>query len=89
MLGQSIANPVLTRMPAAGSLIDSLSDNQLDWIMYALLAFIFGGILAGVGLYLRTAYRSGGWKRVGRDLGILIGVLALWGLKAVIRQFLK
>jgi len=85
----SLSIPVLFGIVAAGSANDELSGDQLDWIALGFLAFIVGGILVGIGLYLRTAYRLGGWKRVGRDFAIFIAIMALWGLKGLIRQYLK
>ena len=41
-----------------------LQMDRLDWAAFALLALIFGGFLLAFSLYLRTAYKSGGWKRV-------------------------
>ena len=41
-----------------------LQMDRLDWIAFGLLAFIFGGFLLAFLLYLRTAYKAGGWKRV-------------------------
>ena len=89
MQNHSMSNLVSAGMVMADSAKDWLPDNQFDWIMFGLLAFIVGGILVAIGFYLRSAYRKGGWQRLGRDLGILIAVLAIWAVKAALRQFLK
>ena len=89
MQNHSISNLVSAGMVMTDSAKDWLPDNQLDWIMFGLLASIVGGVLVAIGLYLRSAYRKGGWQRLGRDLGILIAVLAIWALKAALKQFLK
>ena len=52
--------------------------NSLDWIMYGLLTLILGGLVLALFLYLRTAYRSGGWKRVGRDFVIAIVTILIF-----------
>jgi heme/copper-type cytochrome/quinol oxidase subunit 4 len=52
----------------------------LDWIAYGLLAFLFGGILLAFFLYLRTAHKSGGWKRVRRDFIVAIVAILLFAL---------
>jgi hypothetical protein len=54
--------------------------NSLDWIAFGLLAFLLGGILLAFLLYLRTAYKSGGWKRVRRDFIVAIVALLLFVL---------
>jgi len=89
MQNHSISNLVPAGMVLAESVKDWLPDNQPDWIAFGLMAFIVGGLLVALVFYLRSAYRKGGWQRLGRDLGILIAVLALWAVKAALRQFFK
>ena len=64
----------------ASSQLSLLEMNSLDWMAYGIVFFVIGGILAGFFFYLRTAYKVGGWKRVGRDFLVAIVALAVWGL---------
>jgi hypothetical protein len=60
--------------------------DSLDWIAFGFLFLICGGILVGLFLYLRTAYKAGGWKRVGRDFLLAIVVLVAWVLIRIIQR---
>jgi len=70
-------------MPAFLSLI---AMNSLDWMAYGLLLFCFGGILGALFLYLRTAYKSGGWKRVRRDFLLALGALVAFFLVRILEN---
>ena len=60
--------------------------DRYTWLAVGLLLFIFGGILLAFFLYLRTAYKQGGWKNVRRDFLIAVMVLAAWALERVIEN---
>jgi hypothetical protein len=60
--------------------------DRYTWLAVGLLLFIFGGILLAFSLYLRTAYKRGGWKNVRRDFLIAVIVLAAWTLERVIEN---
>ncbi len=60
--------------------------DRYTWLAVGLLLFIFGGILLAFFLYLRTAYKQGGWKNVRRDFLIAVIVLAAWALERVIEN---
>ena len=50
--------------------------DRYTWLAVGLLLFIFGGILLAFFLYLRTAYKQGGWKNVRRAFFIAVVVVA-------------
>jgi hypothetical protein len=52
--------------------------DSLDWMAVGLLLFIFGGIAGAFFLYLRTAYRKGGWRRMRTDLKIALVALLMF-----------
>jgi hypothetical protein len=60
--------------------------DRYTWLAVGLLLFIFGGILLAFFLYLRTAYKQGGWKNVRRAFFIAVIVLAAWVLERVIQN---
>ena len=60
--------------------------DRYTWLAVGLLLFIFGGILLAFFLYLRTAYKQGGWKNVRRDFLTAVIVLAAWALERVIEN---
>ncbi len=60
--------------------------DRYTWLAVGLLLFIFGGILLAFFLYLRTAYKQGGWKKMRRDFLIAVIVLAAWALTRVIEN---
>jgi hypothetical protein len=60
--------------------------DRYTWLAVGLLLFIFGGILLALFLYLRTAYKQGGWKNVRRDFLIAVIVFAAWALERVIEN---
>lgn len=64
-----------------------LTMSSLEWMTIGLLVFIFGGIFLAFFLYLRTAYKSGGWTRVRRDLLIAMIALAAWAVKKFISNY--
>ncbi len=60
--------------------------DRYTWLAVGLLLFILGGILLAFFLYLRTAYKQGGWKNVRRDFLIAVIVFAAWALIRVIEN---
>ena len=50
----------------------------IDWAALLLIVFIGGGIVLAFFLYLRTAYRKGGWRQVRTSL--LLAIIALVAL---------
>ncbi len=60
--------------------------DQIDWLAIGLVSFILGGLLLAFFLYLRTAYKQGGWKNVRRDFLIAVIVLAAWVVVRVIQN---
>lgn len=55
-----------------------MPETALDWMAIGLMLLIVGGIGGAFFLYLRTAYRKGGWRRVGKDLVVAVMALAIW-----------
>lgn len=55
-----------------------MPETALDWMAIGLLLLIAGGIGGAFFLYLRTAYRKGGWRRVGKDLAVAVAALLIW-----------
>jgi hypothetical protein len=49
--------------------------SRLEWLALGGALLLVVAVLAGFGLYLRTAYRKGGWRRVRTDLVIAIAAL--------------
>ena len=45
---------------------------MIDWIAVGLMVFIIGGLATAIFLYLRRAYREGGWRQVRRDAVIAV-----------------
>ena len=45
---------------------------RLDWLALGGVLLLVVALFAGFALYLRTAYRKGGWRRVRTDLVIAI-----------------
>ncbi len=60
--------------------------DRYAWLAAGLLLLIFGGILLAFFLYLRTAYKQGGWKNVRCAFFIAVIVLATWALERVIEN---
>jgi len=60
-----------------------LQMERLDWIAFGLLAFIFGGFLLAFLLYVRTAYKSGGWNRVRSASYTAVVAIALFVLESI------
>lgn len=60
--------------------------DQIDWLAIGLVSLILGGLLLAFFLYLRTAYKKGGWKNVRRDFFIAVIVLAAWVVVRVIQN---
>jgi uncharacterized membrane protein len=60
--------------------------DQIDWLAIGLVSLILGGLLLALFLYLRTAYKQGGWKNVRRDFFIAVFVLAAWVVVRVIQN---
>jgi DMSO reductase anchor subunit len=60
--------------------------DRYTWLAVGLLLFILGGILLAFFLYLRTAYKQGGWKNVRRDFLIAVIALTAWALVRVIEN---
>ena len=58
--------------------------DRIDWLAIGLLFLILGGLLFALFLYLRTAYKQGGWKRVKRDFLIAVIALAAWVVERII-----
>ena len=58
----------------------------IDAVAVGLVILIFGGILAALFFYLRTAYRQGGWQRVRRDFVIAIAALAAFVIIRLIQN---
>ena len=55
-----------------------MPETALDWMAIGLMLLIVGGIGGAFFLYLRTAYRKGGWRRVGEDLAVAVVALVIW-----------
>jgi hypothetical protein len=45
---------------------------MIDGIAIGVVVFIVGGLATAIFLYLRRAYREGGWKQVRRDAVIAV-----------------
>lgn len=60
--------------------------DQIDWLAIGLVSLILGGLLLALFLYLRTAYKQGGWKNVRRAFLIAVIVLAAWVVVRVIEN---
>ena len=58
----------------------------IDWIAYALLLFFLVAFLAAFFFYLRSAYRSGGWRGVRRDFVFAIIAIALFFILSALRS---
>jgi hypothetical protein len=67
-------------------LSDLRTIDQIDWLAIGLVSLILGGLLLAFFLYLRTAYKQGGWKNVRRDFLIAVFVLAAWAVVRVIQN---
>lgn len=70
-------------MPTLFALIQM---DTMDWIAIGFLVFFFGGILAGFFFYLRTAYKQGGWNRVGRDFLLAIAAIIAFAIVRMIQN---
>jgi len=58
-----------------------MPSDALDWAVVGLMLFIGGGIILAFALYLRTAYRKGGWRQV--RTSFILAVVALVALYLV------
>lgn len=58
----------------------------IDALAIGLAILIFGGILAALFFYLRTAYREGGWQRVRREFVIAIAAIAAFVVIRIIQH---
>jgi len=67
---------------------DWLPGDRIDWIALGFLAFVVGLFLIGLFLYLRTAYKLGGRRRVVRDLFVAVGALVLLAVEQLTRKSL-
>lgn len=55
-----------------------MPETALDWMAIGLLLLIVAGIGGAFFLYLRTSYRKGGWRRVGKDFAVAVVALLIW-----------
>jgi hypothetical protein len=55
-----------------------MPETALDWMAIGLLLLIGVGIGGAFFLYLRTSYRKGGWRRVGKDFAVAVMALLIW-----------
>src|SRR5467141_4165383 len=87
ILGRWMTLPLSSAVPALPFLFLSILNsrlsnlriiNRIDWLAIGLVSLILGGLLLAFFLYLRTAYKQGGWKNVRRDFLIAVIVLAAW-----------
>jgi uncharacterized protein (DUF983 family) len=58
----------------------------VDVLAVALVVLIVGGIVGAFFLYLRTAYRKGGWIAVRRDFWIAIVVLTAFVVERILQN---
>jgi len=63
-----------------------LPQTGLDWIADGFLLAIVGGIMLAFWLYLRTAYKLGGWPRVRRDFGVAIVAILVFFLERILEN---
>ena len=61
-------------------LLCSIALEPIDWIAIGLAAFIVGGLLVALVLYLRTAFKDGGWKNVKRAAWIAVVTLSVFAI---------
>jgi len=61
--------------------------SRLDWLALGGLLLLVVALFAGFALYLRTAYRKGGWRRVRTDLVIAIAALVAIYIVRVAENF--
>jgi RsiW-degrading membrane proteinase PrsW (M82 family) len=57
---------------------DSEAMSPLDWLALAFLLSLAVALLVAFFLYLRTAYRKGGWNEVKISFLIASGAIAAW-----------
>jgi hypothetical protein len=60
--------------------------DQITWLAIGLVLLLLGGLLSAFFLYLRTAYKAGGWKRVRRDFFIAVIALAAFVVIRIIEN---
>lgn len=58
-----------------------------DWIAVVLLLALPAAFLVALFLYLRTAYRKGGWPAVRTAFFIAIGAIALFLVERLVAHF--
>lgn len=58
-----------------------MPSNALEWAVIGLVLFVAGGIILAFTLYLRTAYRKGGWRQV--KTSFILAIVALVALYLV------
>ena len=61
--------------------------SRLEWIALGGALLLVMAVLAAFILYLRTAYRKGGWRRVRTDLVIAIAALVAFYMVRVADNF--
>ena len=61
--------------------------SHLEWLALGGALLLVVAVLAAFALYLRTAYRKGGWRRVRTDLMIAIAALVALYLVRVADNF--
>ena len=85
-----LLSSTIPALPLLSTLNSRLSNlrmiDQIDWLAIGLVSLILGGLLLALFLYLRTAYKQGGWKNVRRAFLIAVIVLAAWVVVRVIEN---
>lgn len=66
--------------------LSSMTIDWGEWLVMGLLLLLPGAILLAFFLYLRTAYKQGGWKRVKRDFLIAAIAIGAFMLERIIEN---